>query len=229
MAILKPWPSGPSRLATGTLQFSKITDAVGWLFQPSLFSCLPNDSPGVPFSTTKRRYAARSRPAGAQHHDIDVAAAAARDEGLGAVQDVMVAAQLGARGQRCRIGAGARLGEAVAREMLHRAELGQEAPALLVVAEAVDHPGGHVVDRDVGRRAGAGRGQLLHDQRRVEAATARCRRHPPSHRCRRSRAPPPRAAPRPGRSSRHPSARPRAASARSRIAAPCRGTPAGLR
>ena len=52
--------------------------------------------------------------------------------------------------------------------MLHRAELGQEAPALLVVAEAVDHPGGHVVDRDVGRRAGAGRRQLLHDQRRVE-------------------------------------------------------------
>ena len=52
MAILKPWPSGPSRLATGTRQFSKITAAVGWLFQPSFCSCLPNDRPGVPLSTT---------------------------------------------------------------------------------------------------------------------------------------------------------------------------------
>ena len=78
--------------------------------------------------------------------------------------------------------------------MLHRAEPGQEAPALLVVAEAVDHPGGHVVDRDVGRRAGAGRRQLLHDQGRIEAARARCRRRRPAHRCRRSPAPPPRAA-----------------------------------
>ena len=25
----------------------------GWLFQPSLFSCLPKDRPGVPFSTTR--------------------------------------------------------------------------------------------------------------------------------------------------------------------------------
>ena len=56
--------------------------------------------------------------------------------------------------------------------MLHRAELGQEAPALLVIGEAVDHPGRHVVDRDVGRRARAGRRQLLHDQRGVEPAEA---------------------------------------------------------
>ena len=52
MAILKPWPSAPTRLATGTRQFSKFTMAVGWLFQPSFFSGAPNDRPGVPFSTT---------------------------------------------------------------------------------------------------------------------------------------------------------------------------------
>ncbi|MNT98743.1 hypothetical protein D3C72_2413950 [compost metagenome] len=40
------------RLATGTRQFSKMTADVGWLFQPSLCSCLPKDRPGVPFSTT---------------------------------------------------------------------------------------------------------------------------------------------------------------------------------
>src|SRR5580704_9046525 len=39
----------------------------------------------------QRGDAARPLPAGAQHDDIDVAAAAARDEGLGAVHDVMIA------------------------------------------------------------------------------------------------------------------------------------------
>ena len=52
MAILKPSPSDPTRLAAGTRQSSKMTAAVGWLCQPSFFSCAPKDSPGVPFSTT---------------------------------------------------------------------------------------------------------------------------------------------------------------------------------
>ncbi len=52
MAILKPSPSWPSRLATGTRHSSNSTAEVGWLFQPSLRSCLPKLRPGVPFSTT---------------------------------------------------------------------------------------------------------------------------------------------------------------------------------
>ncbi len=52
MAILKPSPSAPIRLATGTRQSSKFTIAVGCDFQPSFFSGAPNVSPGVPFSTT---------------------------------------------------------------------------------------------------------------------------------------------------------------------------------
>jgi len=51
IAILKPSPSAPTRLATGTRASSKITIAVGWVFQPSFFSCWPKDRPGVPFST----------------------------------------------------------------------------------------------------------------------------------------------------------------------------------
>ena len=43
IAIAKPSPSAPRRLATGTRQSSKITIAVGWVFQPSFFSCLPKD------------------------------------------------------------------------------------------------------------------------------------------------------------------------------------------
>jgi hypothetical protein len=52
IAILKPSPSAPSRLATGTAQASRLTTQVGWECQPSFFSRLPKDRPGVPFSTT---------------------------------------------------------------------------------------------------------------------------------------------------------------------------------
>ena len=57
--------------------------------------------------------------------------------------------------------------------MLHRAQRGQEPAALLVGAEAVDHPGSHVVDRDIGRRGGAPLGQFLEDQRRIKAGEPR--------------------------------------------------------
>ena len=74
IAILKPWPSAPSRLATGTRQFSNITMAVGCDFQPSFFSCAPNDRPGVPFSTTKQEMPRGPALAGADHADVDVRA-----------------------------------------------------------------------------------------------------------------------------------------------------------
>jgi hypothetical protein len=53
MAMRNPSPSRPIRFAAGTRQSSKMTAAVGWLFQPSFFSFLPNLSPGVPFSTSR--------------------------------------------------------------------------------------------------------------------------------------------------------------------------------
>src|SRR5947209_3801537 len=57
--------------------------------------------------------------------------------------------------------------------MLHRAELRQEALALRLAAERIDHPGRHVVDRDVGRGRGAALGQLLKDDRGVEPGEVR--------------------------------------------------------
>ena len=169
IAMRKPSPSAPMRFATGTRQFSNITMAVGCDFQPSFFSCAPNESPGVPFSTTMQEMpcAARRSP-GAHHHDVEVGDAAARDEGLGAVEHIVVAVAHRAGLQARRIRAGIRLGQAVAREMLHGAELRQEAPALRVAAVAVDHPGRHVVDRDIGGGRDAALRQLLEDDRRVE-------------------------------------------------------------
>src|ERR1700722_10386862 len=56
--------------------------------------------------------------------------------------------------------------------MVHRHQLRQEAGALCLVAEAVDHPGRHVVDRQVGGGRDASGRQFLEDQRRVEARKA---------------------------------------------------------
>ena len=112
--------------------------------------------------------AARAALAGAHHADIDVGDAAAGDEGLGAVEHVVVAVARRARLQACGVGAGVRLGQAIAREMLHGAELRQELVPLRLAAERVDHPGRHVVDRDVGGGRGAALRQLLEDDRGVE-------------------------------------------------------------
>ena len=106
------------------------------------------------------------------HDDIDVADAGARDEGLGAVRarSGRRRPRRGAQGRR--VGARARLGQAVAGDQLHRAQVGQIARAQRLVAEAVDHPRRHVVDRDEGRGRDAAGGQLLEDERRIEPAQA---------------------------------------------------------
>src|SRR5262249_33439649 len=79
-------------------------------------------------------------PTGPHHADVDVGDAAAGDEGFAAVEHIVIAVThrlgLEARGVR----AGIRLGQAVAREMLHGAELRQEFLALRLAAEGVDHP-----------------------------------------------------------------------------------------
>ena len=53
MAILKPSPSAPTRLAAGTRTPSMITWRVGWACQPIFFSLAPKLRPGVPLSTMK--------------------------------------------------------------------------------------------------------------------------------------------------------------------------------
>ena len=110
--------------------------------------------------------------AGAHHRHVEVARPAAGDERLRAVEHVIVAVAPRARRQRRRVRAAARLGQAIAGEMLHRHQLGQEPRALLGIAKAVDHPRRHVVDRQIGGGRGAGRRQLLEDQRRVEPGEA---------------------------------------------------------
>ena len=116
----------------------------------------------------QRRDAAGPVAAGPHHHDIEVAAAGAGDELLLAVEHVMIAVAHRAGAQRRRVRAGARLGQAIARQQLHGAKLRQPFLALGVVAEGIDHPGRHVVDRDERRHRRAALRQRLEDQRGVE-------------------------------------------------------------
>ena len=134
------------------------------------------------------RDAFRPVGAGPHHGHVDVAVAGAGNELLGAVDHIVVAVAHGPRLQRRRIGAGARLGQAVAAQPFHRGQLRQETLPLFVAAEAVDHPAGHVVDGDEGREAGAGPRQRLEDQHGVEPAEAGAADIVARHRCRRSRA-----------------------------------------
>ena len=74
--------------------------------------------------------------------------------------------------ERRGVRAGIRFGQAIAREMLHGAELRQKFLPLLVAAEGVDHPGRHVVDRDISRGRGAALRQFLEDDGGVEPRQA---------------------------------------------------------
>src|SRR5215468_2618102 len=54
--------------------------------------------------------------------------------------------------------------------MIHRHEFWEKATALFARAEAVDHPGRHVVDRKVGGGRYAGRGELFENERGIQPA-----------------------------------------------------------
>ena len=71
IAIPKPLPSSPRRLAIGTRTLSKMTWRVGWAFHPIFFSFGPNDRPGVSRRDNDGRDAAVSGVGCAGHHDVE--------------------------------------------------------------------------------------------------------------------------------------------------------------
>ena len=72
MAILKPSPSAPSRLADRHPTTSKITARVGCAFQPILRLVGAEREPGRVALDDEGRDAAGASAAGARHHDVDV-------------------------------------------------------------------------------------------------------------------------------------------------------------
>src|SRR6516162_7882319 len=119
------------------------------------------------------RNALRSWLTCAHHADVEVRDSAARYKGLGAVDEIGVAAALDTRRQARRIRSRPRLGQAVARKMLHTAKFRQKSLPLHRRPEGIDHPGGHIVDREIsgGRRTALG--EFLEDDRGVEPRECR--------------------------------------------------------
>ncbi|MNY11089.1 hypothetical protein D3C86_1440980 [compost metagenome] len=105
------------------------------------------------------------------HHEVGQEAVA--DEGLAAVDDVLVALAHGGRAQRLHVGAAAGLGDGHGQDLLAGADAGQPLLLLLVGAQARD-VGRHDVRVQPERGAAhAGVGQLFsHDGRVTEVAAA---------------------------------------------------------
>ena len=110
----------------------------------------------------------RALSARQRHDHIEVRRSSAGNEGLGAVQHIGVAVAPRAGRQRGRVRAGAWFGQAIGGDQVHAAQRRQKAPAQLVRAEPVDHPGGHVVDRQEGGGGDIACRQRLEDDRRIQ-------------------------------------------------------------
>ena len=172
IAILKPPPSTPTRLAAGNAHALQ-DHLAGRLRAPShLFLFRPEGEAGRVFLDHESGDAGCAALAGARHHQIEVACPGAGDELLDAVEHVSIPVAPGARGQRRGVGAGAGLGQAVTRDQIHAGEARQIAAFELRRAEPVDDPGDHVVDGEERRHGRATGRQRLEDQRRVEAGHA---------------------------------------------------------
>src|SRR5262249_2227403 len=74
---------------------------------------------------------------GSRHHQIDIGNAAARNKGLGAVENVVIVVAHRAGSQRSSIRTGFRLGQAVACKPRHAADVRQIAQSQLAAAEHI--------------------------------------------------------------------------------------------
>ena len=125
-------------------------------------------------------------------HHVDVAAPAAGDEGLGAVEHVVVAVAHRAGGERRRVRSRARLGQAIAGEMLHRASASAGS-----AAAAPSSPKRSIIQAAMlwiemkGRRRWTGRPPAPRRSSPRPAASAPTPPRRRAHRCRQSPAPPP--------------------------------------
>ena len=161
------------RFITGTRQFSNIDHSRRLRFPAELLLLRAKRQTGCALLNDDARYTARPGFSGARHYDVNVGYPAARNECLGAIEHIVVAVATCAGRQIYRIGPGVGLRQTIACEVLHGAQLWQEFPARLGTTKGIDHPGRHVVDRDIGRGRCATLCQLLKDQCGVE--TAQCR------------------------------------------------------
>ena len=113
---------------------------------PILSSFLPCEQPGRVLGDDERGLAAVAElGVDGGDDDVHVGDAAVGDEDLGAVEDPLVAVELGGGAQRLDVGAGAGLGDGVGAEL-----------DLVALAEALGHPAADLLGRAGGGDAGGG-------------------------------------------------------------------------
>ena len=116
----KPWSGSPIRFASGTRTSSKKSSAVSDSSWPTLSSLRPRLKPSMVGLDPEQRDAvsALGLRVGACRDDDQVGGVAVGDEGLGSVEDPVVAVAYGGGLQRREVGASGRLGHADGREDL---------------------------------------------------------------------------------------------------------------
>src|SRR5262249_23875602 len=119
---LEPLPLGADKVRCGDAARFEYHHG-GRLRVPAEFFLLCAEAqPGGAVLDQEARDAVRAPFSRSHHHEVDVRAAAARNERLGAIEDVMIGAALGAGFQAGGVRAGVGLGQAVAAELRHAAE-----------------------------------------------------------------------------------------------------------
>ena len=98
----------------------------------------------------KRGHAARALVRGASDDHIKVSRPGARDELLDAIEQIKIPLSPRLHPDRGGVRPGGGFGEAIGGEQVHPAKPRPPLFALRVVAEAVDHPGRHVVNGEIG-------------------------------------------------------------------------------
>ena len=170
---MKPLSSSPTMLSAGTLTSSKNSSAVSDSSWPTLSSLRPREKPSASASTAKRVMPLRLLlRVGAGGDEDQVGGVAVGDEGLRAVDDVVVAVLDGRRLQRGEVGAAGRLGHPDRGQDLAGAEAGEPA-LLLLLGGQVHEVRRHDVAVDAHARGQrhVDPGQLL-GEHRVEAVVA---------------------------------------------------------
>ena len=172
--IATPRFSSPIRSATSTRMPSKRSSAVGLPRMPILSSLRLQLKPGrLPVDQEHRDPVRPARRIGARVDDQRLGFRAVGDEGLAAVEHVVVALAHRARAHAERVGAGARLGERPGADRLAAAQSRQHAALLLRRAVARDRSDAQHGVRAVRERDRAGdAGQLFHDQGRADVVAA---------------------------------------------------------
>ena len=181
IAISKPWPSSPTRFSAGTSTFSKKSSPVEPAQMPELvLGVARRDARPVALDDERRDALVLRGRVGLREDELVVGDRGVRDPVLLPVQDVGVALAARGRAHRGDVGAGGRLGQPEAGELL-AARLRHEVALLLLLGAVAQQ-----------RRASSGRRgrRSASGTRPRRARSPRTRAPPRRSRGRRRRTPP---------------------------------------